>query len=312
MLSAVVKGDGKMIAKTLFNNEQNSWINITTDNYQELKSFYTDYEIDDEVVAYSLDKNERAHLDYDQPTDTFVLIFNVPNQDKTDDHYETIPMTFLIKDLRFITISNSENQYVISKMERYLKRNPETTLFNFLFSSLLIITDSFFPLIEEINRDRKLINDKLKIKTTKQNLLSLSNLETGVVYFVSASRQNTVLLEQVRTHMIYRALDDSEKEQFEDALIEAKQLVEMTQVSSQILQQLSGTYNNVLNNNLNDTMKILTVLSILLTVPTIITGFFGMNMPLPLENNPMGWLITIAISVVLWFGLSYILRKIMN
>lgn len=301
-----------MITKTLFNNEKNKWININTDNPEELKSLYKDYEIDDEIATYSLDKNERAHLDYDQPTDTFVLIFNVPNQSKIDDHYETIPMTFLIKDLRFITISNSKNQYIISKMQKYLQRNPDTTIFKFLFSSLLLITDSFFPLVEEINSDRKLINDKLKIKTTKQNLLSLSNLETGVVYFVSASRQNTVLLEQVRTHMIYRALDESEREQFEDALIEAKQLVEMTQVSSQILQQLSGTYNNVLNNNLNDTMKILTALSILLTVPTIITGFFGMNMPLPLENNSAGWLITIGISVVLWFGLSYILQKLMN
>ena len=301
-----------MIIKTPFNNGENKWININTDNTAELKSLYRDFDIDDEIAAYSLDKNERAHLDYDQPTDTFVLIFNVPNRNKIDDHYETIPMTFLIKDLRFITLSNSKNQYVVSKMENYLKRHPDTTIFKFLFSSLLMITDSFFPLVEEINSDRKIINDKLKIKTTKQNLLSLSNLETGVVYFVSASRQNTVLLEQVRTHIIYRALDEREKEQFEDAVIEAKQLVEMTQVSSQILQQLSGTYNNILNNNLNDTMKILTALSILLTVPTIITGFFGMNMPLPLENNPIGWLVTIAISIILWFGLSYILRRLMN
>lgn len=86
----------------------------------------------------------------------------------------------------------------------------------------------------------------------------------------------------------------------------------MTQLSSQILQQLSGTYNNILNNNLNDTMKILTVLSILLTVPTIITGFFGMNMPLPLEHNALGWIIAIFISAILWFGLSAILRKILN
>ena len=301
-----------MMTKTPFNNGENKWININTDNPEELKSIYRDFDIDDEIAAYSLDKNERAHLDYDQPTDTFVLIFNVPNRSKIDDHYETVPMTFLIKDLRFITLSNSKNQYIVSKMEKYLKRHPDTTIFKFLFSSLLLITDSFFPLVEEINSDRKTINDKLKIKTTKQNLLSLSNLETGVVYFVSASRQNTVLLEQVRTHMIYRALNESEREQFEDAVIEAKQLVEMTQVSSQILQQLSGTYNNILNNNLNDTMKILTALSILLTVPTIITGFFGMNMPLPLENNPIGWLVTIAISIVLWFGLSYVLRKLMN
>ncbi|SOC27205.1 conserved hypothetical protein [Brochothrix thermosphacta] len=120
------------------------------------------------------------------------------------------------------------------------------------------------------------------------------------------------MLEQIKTHIFYKNLAASEKEELDDAMIEAKQLVEMTQLSSQILQQLSGTYNNVLNNNLNDTMRILTVLSVLLTIPTIITGFFGMNMPLPLENNAFGWIITIILSTFLWFLLSFILRKIMK
>jgi len=130
--------------------------------------------------------------------------------------------------------------------------------------------------------------------------------------FLSASKQNVVLLEQVKTHTIFQKMNDIEREELEDALIEAKQIVEMTQLSSQILEQLSGTYNNVLNNNLNDTMKVLTILSILLTVPTIVTGFFGMNMPLPLEDNIFGWLITILISAVLWFSLSFILSKVMK
>ncbi|HAK1561832.1 TPA: magnesium transporter CorA family protein, partial [Listeria monocytogenes] len=194
----------------------------------------------------------------------------------------------------------------------YLKESDDVTIFQFLFSSLYFIMDDFFPYVEEMDTDRRTINDKLKIKTTKKNLLSLSDLETGIVYFVSASKQNAALLEQMKAHLIYRELNEVEKEQFEDALIEARQLVEMTGLSSQILQQLSGTYNNILNNNLNDTMKILTALSILLTVPTIITGFFGMNMPLPLEHNTFGWIVTIFISVILWFGLSFILRKLMR
>ncbi|HBJ8723686.1 TPA: magnesium transporter CorA family protein, partial [Listeria monocytogenes] len=193
-----------------------------------------------------------------------------------------------------------------------LKESDDVTIFQFLFSSSYFIMDAFFPYVEEMDTDRRTINDKLKIKTTKKNLLSLSDLETGIVYFVSASKQNAVLLEQMKAHLIYRELNEVEKEQFEDALIEARQLVEMTGLSSQILQQLSGTYNNILNNNLNDTMKILTALSILLTVPTIITGFFGMNMPLPLEHNTFGWIVTIFISVILWFGLSFILRKLMR
>ena len=86
----------------------------------------------------------------------------------------------------------------------------------------------------------------------------------------------------------------------------------MTQLSSQILQQLSAPCHNILNNNMNDTMKQLTVLSILMTIPTIITGFFGMNMPLPLEHNIFGWAITIVMSALLWIILSLFLRKMIK
>ncbi|MDQ0362096.1 magnesium transporter CorA family protein [Breznakia pachnodae] len=301
-----------MITKIDFHENMYNWININTDDIGDLSKSYKEYEIDDEIIAYSLDRNERPHLEYDQLNDTFVLIFNVPNQEKIDDHYETIPMTFIIKNTKLITITNNKNEYIVDKMKQHLELNTDISIFQFLFSSLFIISDAFFPLVEEMNSDRKTINDKLKEKTTKKNLLSLSDLETGIVYFVSATRQNVVLLEQVKTHMIYRVLNDSEKEQFEDALIEARQLVEMTKLASQILQQLSGTYNNVLNNNLNDTMKVLTALSILLTIPTIISGFFGMNMPLPLENEPFGWIVTIVLAFVLWLLLSFILHKLMK
>ncbi|EII0216639.1 magnesium transporter CorA family protein [Listeria monocytogenes] len=264
-----------MSIQTIFGNGKYNWINIDTDSTDNLADFYEKYHIDDEVIAYSIDRNERAHFEYDQKSNTFVIVFNVPDQRKMDNHYETIPMVFIIKDKQLITITNNDNQYITRKMKRYLKESDDVTIFQFLFSSLYFIMDAFFPYVEEMDTDRRTINDKLKIKTTKKNLLSLSDLETGIVYFVSASKQNAAL-------------------------------------SSQILQQLSGTYNNILNNNLNDTMKILTALSILLTVPTIITGFFGMNMPLPLEHNTFGWIVTIFISVILWFGLSFILRKLMR
>lgn len=302
----------EMSIQTIFGNESYNWININTDKADNLEDIYATYDIDEEVIAYSLDRNERAHFEYDQKSDTFVVVFNVPDQRKIDNHYETIPMVYIIKGKQLLTITNKNNQYIVKKMNKYLKENEDVTILQFLFSSLYLVMDSFFPYVEEMDIDRKIINDKLKIKTTKKNLLSLSDLETGIVYFLSASKQNAALLEQMKTHVIFRTLNEVEKEQFEDALIEARQLVEMTELSSQILQQLSGTYNNILNNNLNDTMKILTALSILLTVPTIITGFFGMNMPLPLEHNAFGWIVAIFISVLLWFGLSFILRKLMR
>ncbi|MBT1022586.1 magnesium transporter CorA family protein, partial [Enterococcus faecium] len=102
-------------------------------------------------------------------------------------------------------------------------------------------------------------NLKLREKTTNKNLLQLSDLEIGLVYLVTGTKQNVVLLEQIKALAIYRKLSEKEKEELDDALIEARQAVEMTNLASQILDQLSGTYNNLLNNNLNDTMKFLTV-----------------------------------------------------
>lgn len=301
-----------MLTEKRFGNGENVWININSDQVATDSELYKQYGIDSEVISYALDKNERARIEYDNELEAFILIYNVPQNKKNGNHYEAIPITFLIKNKQLLTITNHSNTYIIQYMEKYLESNQDVSLFKLLFSSLFIITDKFFPMIEEMNRERNHINDMLKEKTTKKNLLALSDVETGVAYFISATKQNVVLLEQVKTNVIFQSLNEVEKEQLEDTLIEAKQLVEMAQLTSQVLQQLSGTYNNILNNNLNDTMKILTVLSILLTIPTIVTGFFGMNMPLPLEHNVLGWVIAIVISLIGWFGLSFILRLILK
>ncbi|MGL9913186.1 hypothetical protein IGI95_000547 [Enterococcus sp. DIV0784] len=292
--------------------KENVWIHLNSNDNDELEKIYSDYDINLEVINYTLDVNERARLEYDKHSDLLVLIYNVPNKSKTDNHYETTPITFIVKNNTFITITKEQNEYITLEMEKYLEQNEDSSIFEFLFNTLFVITDKFFPYIEEMNTQRKNVNTKLREKTSKKNLLLLSDLETGIVFFVSASKQNVLLLEQITTHSFRNKFTESEKEELEDVLIEAKQVVEMTQISSEILRQLSGTYNNVLNNNLNDTMRVLTVLSVLLTIPTIITGFFGMNMPLPLEHNASGWIITIVISIFLWFGLSFILRKLMK
>ncbi len=87
--------------------------------------------------------------------------------------------------------------------------------------------------------------------------------------------KNSLLLAQLKKLSIYRSLTENEREELEDVEIEADQLVAMANLSDQILGQVSETYNNLLNNNLNDTMRLLTIWSLLLTVPTIVTGFLG-------------------------------------
>lgn len=297
-LSAQEEGDG-MREKRFFNFDQNFWLNVPRDDVMGIKNLKEEYGISDEMLTYSLDKNERARVEYDTLDDILLLVTNVPHQQKIENHYETSPVAFILKENGLFTFTTQNTEYVIRLIRSILDRDSEINVYSLLFRTLFLISDSFFPLIEEVNSERQRLNQKLREKTTNRNLLALSDLEVGLVYLVTGTKQNVVLLEQIKALAIYRKLTEKEKEQLDDALIEAKQAVEMTNLSSQILDQLSGTYNNLLNNNLNDTMKFLTVWSLILTVPTIVTGFFGMNLQLPFTHSVFGWGIALFISLIL-------------
>lgn len=297
-LSAQEEGDG-MREKHFFNFDQNFWLNVPRDDVMGIKNLKEEYGISDEMLTYSLDKNERARVEYDTLDDILLLVTNVPHQQKIENHYETSPVAFILKENGLFTFTTRNTEYVIRLIRSILDRDSEINVYSLLFRTLFLISDSFFPLIEEVNSERQRLNQKLREKTTNRNLLALSDLEVGLVYLVTGTKQNVVLLEQIKALAIYRKLTEKEKEQLDDALIEAKQAVEMTNLASQILDQLSGTYNNLLNNNLNDTMKFLTVWSLILTVPTIVTGFFGMNLQLPFTHSVFGWGIALFISLIL-------------
>ena len=286
-----------------------SWININSDLISEYSSIYETYEIDSEMLEYALDEHERAHIEYDRRKETLIVIYNVIKQSLSSSQYETIPMTFIVRRNQIITITNHHNEYIVKAMKEELEERPDISLFTFLFSSLFMITEYYFPKIEKLKKEQGLLSQMLRQKTTKKNLFALSDLEIGSVYLVSATKQNAIVLEQLKTQSVFKELDDVEKEELEDSLIEAKQLVEMTSINLQILQQLSGTYNNVLNNNLNDTMKLLTIISILLTIPNIVTGFFGMNITVPLTGLAHGWGIVLGIIVTVIVIASVVLSR---
>lgn len=263
------------------------WINLDVEKIKNLEDLSEIYGLDKETIEYALDKNERAHMDYNRENGTVTFIYNVLDLEKDKDYYEAIPMTFIVENKRMITISNHKNAYVIDQMLAYLDSHELLSIYKFLFASLEIISNAYYPIIEKMDKSKDEVNSLLRQRTTKKNLFALSDLETGMVYLTAAAKQNRLLLEHIQSHALYRRFNDVEREQFDDAMIEAHQLVSMTDLISQVLQQLSSSYNNILNNNLNDSLTILTIISVLLAVLAVITGFFGMNVPLPLQKSQM-------------------------
>ena len=287
-----------------------TWINLDVEKITNLEDLSEIYGLDKETIEYALDRNERAHMDYDRENGTVTFIYNVLDLEKDKDYYEAIPMTFIVENKRMITISNHKNAYVIDQMLAYLDSHESLSIYKFLFAGLEIISNAYYPVIEEMDKSKDEISALLRQTTTKKNLFALSDLETGMVYLTAAAKQNRLLLEHIQGHALYRRFNDVEREQFDDAMIEAHQLVSMTDLISQVLQQLSASYNNILNNNLNDSLSILTIISVLLAVLAVITGFFGMNVPLPFTEEPNAWIYILMTSLILWGALSQWLKKI--
>ena len=286
-----------------------TWINLDVEIIKNLEDLSEIYGLDKETIEYALDRNERAHMDYNRENGTVTFIYNVLDLEKDKDYYEAIPMTFIVENKRMITISNHKNAYVIDQMLAYLDSHESLSIYKFLFASLEMISNAYYPIIEKMDKSKDEVNGLLRQRTTKKNLFALSDLETGMVYLTAAAKQNRILLEHIQGHALYRRLDEIEKEQFDDAMIEAHQLVSMTDLISQVLQQLSGSYNNILNNNLNDNLTTLTIISVLLAVLAVITGFFGMNVPLPFMEDKHAWIYITLASAVLWLVLSHFLKK---
>ena len=301
-----------MIEKRFGNNNELSWIIIHSEREMIDKQLVEDYGLDKELVLYALDKNERAHLKYNLKLDRLLLIFNLLDITKEDNYYETTPMAFIVQQNQFITIFNERNAYFQEKLEKYLMDHSVMSCFQFLFAALTLTSKEYFPILDQLESDKEILNSKLRKRTTKQLLFELSDLETGSVYLLTAANQNVLLLEQLRNHPHIQKLGSIELEQLDDALIEAEQLSAMTQLDSQILRQLSGAYNNILNNNLNDNLTILTIISILLAVLAVITGFFGMNVQLPWQNEPLAWIWIVIMSLVLLIIITTLLNLIMS
>ena len=286
------------------------WINLDVEKIKNLEDLSEIYGLDKETIEYALDKNERAHMDYNRENGTVTFIYNVLDLEMDKEYYEAIPMTFIVENKRMITISNHKNAYVIDQMLAYLESHELLSIYKFLFASLEIISNAYYPIIEKMDKSKDEVNSLLRQRTTKKNLFALSDLETGMVYLTAAAKQNRLLLEHIQGHALYRRFNEVEREQFDDAMIEAHQLVSMTDLISQVLQQLSSSYNNILNNNLNDSLTVLTIISVLLAVLAVITGFFGMNVPLPFTEEPNAWIYILMASLILWAALSQWLKKI--
>ncbi|WP_455647493.1 magnesium transporter CorA family protein [Leuconostoc sp.] len=274
------------------------WIETIQINAEERATLEDQYGIDEDIIEYVTDNDESTNYVYDINEDDQLFIFLAPYAlDKDALRYITQPFGMLLHKGVLFTFNQSDIPEVNTALYSALD-NPEVKSVDaFILETLFTVVDSFIPISRAITKKRNYLDKMLNRKTKNSDLVSLSYLQQTLTFLSSAVQINLSELDRLpKTHFGVGA-DQDKIDLFEDVHIEGEQVQRMFEIETQVVDRIDHTFNSLANNNLNDTMKFLTIWSLTLAVPTIITGFYGMNVKLPLAGMPYAWMLTLGISV---------------
>ena len=285
------------------------WRVVDVSNIADVETLETKFDLTEEMAEYVLDSNERARVEYDGKN--LLVVIHVPAFTQNNGHYETRSIKFFVDSESIFMFVTYDTNYIVPLIEKYIQSEEASSPMMLLFLSLFVISDSFLPILDKLNEERLHLNRRLRMNTNDKGIWDLSDLEVGLIYLGAATKQNVVAIRQMRITSAIKKCNEAEKEELEDAYIEAKQASDMAEMATSIVEQMSGMYNNLINIKLNETMRIMTIWSLLMTIPTVISGFFGMNVDLPLAKVEGGWIIiSVITAVLLWAMWKFIWNKL--
>ena len=214
----------------------------------------------------------------------------------------------VVRDEFFLTVSLRKNKIIESFEKRKIKNFQTYKKTRFIFQILYLNSSYYLNYLKQINKETEIAEYILKNSMQNKELLKLLSLEKSLVYFTTSLKSNEIVMEKTLRGKIVKLYEEDE-EILEDAITENRQAIEMAQIYSNILNGTMDAYASIISNNLNGVMKFLTSITIILAVPTMISSFWGMNVQIPFQNNPFGFVIMIFVSVVLTLLVTWLLKK---
>ncbi|MFB9770295.1 magnesium transporter CorA family protein [Lactiplantibacillus modestisalitolerans] len=280
--------------------------NYTDNDYNQLVN---EEQVTDEMLGYATDQHERGRLEYDAKSAITTIIFDVVTNDEDEGTY-TAQVSFMLIDHTLLTFTTDNTMFVEDMLADAIDADWEKVLhpFDYIFEVLYKLSRQYFSAINKINEERQNIQLKMRKQIQRSVILQLMELETTLVYFLTSLKSNNDLLQSLKRFGPIK-FSTTQKERLDDIIVEAQQGLDMANIASDIIARVSNAYSNILDNNLNNTMWLLTVFSIVLTIPNIVFGFFGQNVALPFMKNPFGWEITVVIAIGLCALTIWLLRR---
>lgn len=288
------------------------WINVINPDDSELEYLYSFLNIEKNFIKAALDEEETSRVESEDGN--VLVIVDVPSVQKDDDTviYSTMPLGIILTEEYIITVCLRESSVINDFTGGYIKDVETSFKTRFFLILLYKVANRFLQYLRQIEKLSVSIEKKLQISMKNKELIQILDLEKSLIYFTTSLKANEATLNKIsRGGGRYLKLYDEDQELLEDVLIEIAQAIEMSQIYSSILIGTSDAFASIISNNLNIVMKRFTLISILLMIPTIITGFYGMNITtgIPLDNF---WWIPIVLSSVIIIIFGFLLSQKRN
>lgn len=287
-----------------------SWISLTSPTNDEIEKVTEKTNVDKDLILKMLDIEELPRIE--QSGNATLVVIDTPylEEGETSHIYSTYPLGIIITNNGYvITVSQKRISILDDFIKNKVKDFRTAKKVRFLIQILLKTSNYYQRALKQVNIDIEKKEAVLKKSTENTDLLDLLEVEKTLVYFITSLKANDLVLEKLSKGTIF-SLYESDIDLLDDAIIENKQAIEMSSIYRDILSSITETYATVVSNNLNNVMKFLAGATIVLSIPTMISSFMGMNVPLgDFETMGSAFIFLLVISTILSVIIALILKR---
>lgn len=296
--------DGKIL--NINSYESGCWINCFNLTEHEIGYLISEIGVEPEFIKSSLDEEESSHID--KAENNTLIIIDSPVVDKSGKNftYYTNPVSMILTPNNIITISIKENSILQEFSEGLIRFSYPENKVKFAIQIMTRMAGKYLQYINQIIKITGSVEEELKETMKNEDLIQLLEIKKSLVYFSASLKSISSMLSKMSRGRHIK-LDEDESELLEDTIIEIKQAAEMSEIYMDILSSSMETFSSLISNNMNVVMKILASITLILSIPTIISGIYGMNNPgIPFMDNWIFPFVLMLISILITW---YILRK---
>lgn len=275
--------------------EDGAWINLTDPTEEEIDMIGKKFNIEHSYLMSVVDDEERSRIEVNDEGQILIII-DAPAIEKQEESivYNTIPLSIILLPTAIITVCSEENSVINDFTNGKIKGFYTNYKNRFVLQILYRVAYTFVRYLRHIDKITTRVEKEIYKSLGNDALFDLLALQKSTVYFSTSLKANELVLEKM-LKMEYLKQYPDDMELLEDVIIENKQAIEMTNVFSGILNGTMDAVASIISNNQNNVMKFLTSVTILITIPTLISSIYGMNVDLPFGNNPYAFYIVMGI-----------------